>query len=197
MVFQLNKSKKYLEYSSFIFNSYEETIIPGVRTFSKDGTWKVLLGNGMQEGWSAGIEGRSPIPIKHAQGWVKEADGFWRYGNPDGSAKTGWFEDKGAWYYSYASLDGGMAINTYVGSYKVDSSGALIENAVVPKTEQGKFGTEYLGENLGYVYFNSTFQNAYMVPIRIIDDLLTQGKIVRGNFHNSNAGDVSDWYLKQ
>jgi hypothetical protein len=63
------------------------------------------------------------------KGWVLDPfDLLWRYYNDDGSYKTGWFYDKGNWYYFHPS--GIMAYNTKVNGYYINDNGAWTDQAL-------------------------------------------------------------------
>ncbi|MEC4184992.1 hypothetical protein VJ918_09255, partial [Adlercreutzia sp. R21] len=65
-------------------------------------------------------------------GWNKLDDGTWRYGNTDGSARTGWLKLKGTWYWLDPQNDGTMATGFFRDDsgalYYATSSGAMQAN---------------------------------------------------------------------
>lgn len=60
----------------------------------------------------------------YVTGW-NIIDNNWYYLESNGAMKTGWIYYNGKWYYCYP-VSGGMAINTIIDGYRVDSSGAWI-----------------------------------------------------------------------
>lgn len=58
-----------------------------------------------------------------AIGWLNQ-NGTWYYLNPNGSMATGWVDRNGTWYYFYSN--GAMAVDTWIGNYYVNSSGAWV-----------------------------------------------------------------------
>lgn len=61
-----------------------------------------------------------------ATGWLWNGAN-WYYMGSDGAMRTGWQNIGGTYYYMYA--DGRMAVNTYIGEYYVNESGAWVSEA--------------------------------------------------------------------
>ena len=90
------------------------------------GTWYYMNGSGaMQTGWIK--DGSTWYYLKSsgamATGWVNDG-GTWYYMNGSGAMQTGWVYTGGKWYYMYES--GAMAYNTWIGGYRLDTSGAWV-----------------------------------------------------------------------
>ena len=73
-------------------------------------------------------------------GWIQDST-KWYYLNPStGVMQTGWVESNGTWYYLDSS--GAMLINTTVGGYTLDASGAWIGTS--GESASAQTGTETL-----------------------------------------------------
>lgn len=59
-----------------------------------------------------------------ATGWI-QLGGKWYFLRSSGAMATGWIQSGSKWYYLYSS--GAMAYSTYIGTYKLDASGAWIK----------------------------------------------------------------------
>ena len=84
------------------------TAIPGSNAKwgrASDGNWIYLENNAPGIGW-------------------KLVNGYWFYMDGNGIMQTGWVNYKGNWYYLYSN--GQMARNTWIGSYYVGDSGAMV-----------------------------------------------------------------------
>ncbi|MGN0145100.1 MAG: lysozyme [Clostridium sp.] len=84
------------------------TAVPGTDAKwgrTKDGKWIFIEYNQPGTGW-------------------KLVNGDWYYMDSNGIMQTGWINPDGSWYYLYPS--GRMARNTYIGSFYVGDSGAMI-----------------------------------------------------------------------
>ena len=60
-----------------------------------------------------------------ATGWIYMS-GQWYLLDNSGAMLTGWHYSNGKWYYLNPA-NGAMVTNSYVGSYKVDSTGAWVK----------------------------------------------------------------------
>lgn len=75
-----------------------------------------------------------------ATGWIYTG-GNWYYlgGANDGAMKTGWQYVKNAWYYMYDA--GNMAVNTWIGDYYVNASGAWEPGKAKPQPQWLRSGS--------------------------------------------------------
>ncbi|MEW9053838.1 MAG: transglycosylase SLT domain-containing protein [Neobacillus sp.] len=90
------------------------------------GVWYYLASSGaMKTGWVQ--DGRSWYYLASSgamkTGWLQEGRS-WYYLASSGEMKTGWQRINGTWYYFYSS--GVMAYNTWIGGYRLGSSGAMM-----------------------------------------------------------------------
>ncbi len=71
-------------------------------------------------------------PVTYKPGWNKDAKGQWHYGNADGKARTGWFAERGTWYYLDPTQGGLMRTGRYQDTtgnwYYSNASGAMQAN---------------------------------------------------------------------
>ena len=100
----------------------------------------------------------SSAPVLAAQkGWIQNADGTWSYNhngdfykhtwlqingqkwyhfNESGIMSTGWIKSNGEWYYLYS--DGSMASNTVIDGYRLNASGAWVDDSATNAVEENK-----------------------------------------------------------
>lgn len=98
------------------------------------------------------------VPVLAAQkGWIQNADGTWSYNhngdfykhtwlqingqkwyhfNESGIMSTGWIKSNGEWYYLYS--DGSMASNTVIDGYRLNASGAWVDDSATNAVEENK-----------------------------------------------------------
>lgn len=91
-----------------------------------NGNWYYMENSGaMKTGWLC--EGGVWYYLKDdgamVTGWEK-INRKWYYFYGSGEMAVGWINDNGTWYYLYD--DGSMAKSTYIGEYRVNSSGAWV-----------------------------------------------------------------------
>ena len=97
-----------------------------------NGTWYHFSGSGaMDTGWY--WNGSSYLYLDDSGamsvGW-DYINGYWYYFNGSGYMLTGWQVIDGADYYFYG--DGSMARSTWIGSYYLGSSGAMLKDTTTP-----------------------------------------------------------------
>ncbi|PSM55181.1 hypothetical protein C4L39_24270, partial [Clostridium diolis] len=76
--------------------------------------------------WYYLCDGRSYGALGYMETGWKFIDGKWYFLKSNGAMATGWTYVDGSWYYLYS--DGSMAGNTEIDGYRLDTSGAWINN---------------------------------------------------------------------
>ena len=91
------------------------------------GAWYYISGSGaMQTGWvnDGGKWYYMDASGVMQTGWLSDS-GSWYYLGTDGAMRTGWYSVGGKYYYSYES--GKLAVNTKIGSYRVNAKGEWVK----------------------------------------------------------------------
>lgn len=98
----------------FYDQKYKNTYYVDGDGFMVTGIWQLFEGKTYYADNSGAIQ----------KGWLKLGPNWYHLNSESGAMDTGWYQDGGKWYYSEST--GIMAHDTYIGKFKLGSSGAWI-----------------------------------------------------------------------